>query len=237
MTIYISASLLEDFVSCNRKVYYRINKPEKSIQNRGMTIGEVVHKAIELHWNDELTANFYTEIELKSRLPDDKSALKHAQDCLQSYFHNFRQYLSEKDEVEIKFKLHWDKDVAIVGKIDRISDGKVFDWKTAKSPLSNISGNIQFILYNWAYKHMYNKLPSGVYYAALTNGSLVKYDNDPIASSVLFNEIIPDAIMAIRGRNYIRNGVFRKACYMCPYAKTCLEEVNDELARTTHIEK
>lgn len=225
MSIHISASLIEDYISCNRKVYYRIHRPDISIQNREMVIGDIVHHTLEKHSNDESKAYEVALREISLRVPNDKSALKFTEDCLQTFFHNFVAYLTSDDKIEQRFKIPYEDDVFIVGKMDRISNGCIFDWKTARKPLTDISGSVQFILYNWAYEKIYGREPSGVYYGALTNGSLVKYSRDEIAEKVLFSEIIPQVISSIKSKDYTPNGIFRKACFRCSYSDTCLEEI------------
>ena len=187
-----------------------------------MVVGNIVHEAIEKFWNDGAERLVYIYKEFLSRLPSDKLSLDYAYKCNTFFTQKFQNLLSSGDVVEEKFRIPLEKDVFIVGKMDRISNGNVFDWKTARRPLTTVSGNIQFILYNWAYKKMYNSNPSGVYYAALGNGSLVKYHPDPVAEKSLFDEIIPQAIRTIKDKDYIRNGIFRKACYRCPYSESCL---------------
>ena len=228
MGIYISQSLIEDFLSCNRKAYYRINKPELSLPVREMVIGDVVHKAIEDFWNDRESALDYSDAQLKSRLPDDKSALLTAEATLTTYFDKFSELLSPNDLVEQKFKVPHPKypDVSIVGKMDRISNKAIFDWKTTKRPPTDISKSPQFILYHWAYTQLYKENPTAVYYASLTEGSLIMYKRDLQAEQSLIYDIIPDIVTAIKQENFIQNGIFRKACFRCSYVKDCIEEKN-----------
>lgn len=214
--------MLDDFISCNRKVYYRLNKPEQAVQNKEMVMGEIVHSAIEKYWNNEIFSQGYLYGEMKKRLPDESMAF--ASTALENYHKHFQRFLADDDKVEMRFKIPWEKDVFIVGKIDRISSGNVFDWKTARKPLTNVSKSIQFILYNWAYKKTYNSEPSGVYYVALTTGEMVKYYKDGVSDATLFDEVIPQAIRVIRSKEYLRNGIFRHQCFRCPYSKICLEE-------------
>ena len=225
MAIFISASMLNDFVHCNRMVYYRINHPELQTQNKEMIIGEVVHSAIEKFWDLNAAGCFYAIEELRKRLPEHAESTDFSLDCLHIYYSNFQKLLTYNDTVEAKFKVQYDKDVFIVGKMDRISDGKVFDWKTTRKPPTNIDKDIQFILYNWAFKEIYNAEPSGVYYASLTNGSLIKYNKNPIVQDFLLGEVVPQLISTIRSKNYIHNGVFKRSCYRCVYSDTCLKEV------------
>jgi len=224
MALYLSASLLKEYVSCNRKVYYRTNRPDIAIQNIGMIVGEIVHKAIELYWNNQEGSYEYMLSEMKRRLPNEPTNF--ASDCLYVYHNNFSNLTSEEDSVEVKFKLPYEKDVFIVGMMDRITvAGNILDWKTEANPPSNISNEIQFILYNWAYKRIYNKEPSGVYFASLRTGHLVKLNYDAVKENILVNEIIPLAIKDIRNKNYVRNGIFRKGCYKCQYSNTCLADI------------
>jgi hypothetical protein len=210
-------------------VYYRINHPELQVPNKEMIIGEVVHSAIEKYWDNQINANSYTANEIATRMAHDPNPIgtyiQFGYDCLHNYFGKFKSLLTTNFTSETKFKLQIEKDVFVVGKLDRVDDGNVFDWKTARRPLTNIDNNVQFILYNWAFKKMYNAEPSGVYYAALTNGSLVKYNRNPIVEDFLLGEVVPQLVDAIRSKNYIHNGVFRKSCFRCSYSNACLKEV------------
>jgi hypothetical protein len=227
--LYISASMLDNFITCNRQAYYRLVRPDLAVQSREMIIGEIVHKTIELHWDNQDFANQYYIAEILQRLPDDKSALLHAQECLSIFFEVFAQYLTPEDEIEKKFKLLYDKDVYIVGKMDRISDGKIFDWKTTNSPPKNIDRSVQSIVYDWAYRKQFDKSPTGVYLASLSDGSLIKHNYNAIIADELMYEIVPNVIHAIKNKQFVRNGIFRKACFKCQYARSCLKEINDVL--------
>ena len=217
--------MIKDFLMCNKKVYYRINHPELQISDRDMEVGNIVHKAIELYWDNQEKAKEHINQSLNMTLPNDKSALKRAEDCMQTFFHVFRQHLSKEDEIEKKFKIPWGKDVFVVGKMDRVSSGCVFDWKTAGRPSTDTSKDVQFILYDWAYRSLYKSSPVAVYYAALATGGLVMYKRDRVAETALFGEVIPQLISAIKTKDYVPNGVFRRACYKCPYAESCLKEL------------
>ena len=237
MSIFISASLLNDFISCNRKVYYRLIKPEQSIPSREMIMGEIVHAGIEKFLMDKESSLAYMYKEVMDRIPNDKSALISVAEYNNVYHSYFKPLLLPEDNIEMKFKIPYDKDTFVVGKIDRISNGNVFDWKTDRTPQTNVSNNIQFILYNWAYRKIYNHQPSGVYYAALANGKLVKFNFNSKIEGVVLNEIIPSVIKAIKNKEYIRNGILRKACFRCVYSDTCLEEFNHELDSSTSTTK
>lgn len=224
MAIFISASMLDDYIACNRRVYYRLNSPESSIQNKEMVVGNIVHKAIELYWNDENLAFRYIFDNVSSILPNDKESLEYSLLCIKNFFSNFSQFLSDNDKIEHRFKIKYSDDVFIVGKMDRITSHKIFDWKTTRKPPKSISNSVQFILYNWAYRKLWGVNPHAVYYGALGNGELIMYRHDKVLEDVLIHELIPEAVKAIKGKNFIRNGIFRKQCFRCQYSSVCLKE-------------
>lgn len=227
MAIYISASMIDDFISCNKMVYYRINKSEVALQSRSMVVGEVVHSAIETFWNDEGKAIDFSIKQINERLPNDNQSVAKAVKCTENFFSNFRIHLSDDDEIEKKFRIQYDKDVYIVGRMDRVSRQSVFDWKTSERPKLDVSKDVQFIIYDWAYKQLYNKTAS-VYYASLSTGNLVRYSKNDIAHKVLFEDIIPQLITAIKAKDFTPNGVFRRACFNCQYSESCLKEIFEQ---------
>ena len=223
MAIFVSASLLEDFLSCNRKVHYRLEKSESAIQSREMIIGEVVHKALELFWNNYEGAIGHCTAHLQERLPGDIAALPTAFSNLDNYFRNFYPLLFPNDRVEARFKIKLSDDIYVVGKMDRVTEnGAIFDWKTTANPPKYVSGSVQLALYSWAYRQLYHKFPAGVYFAYLSTGKLMKYDHDSTAESSLLNDLIPDLVATIRRKEFIRNGIFKRTCHGCAYSETCL---------------
>lgn len=191
------------------------------MQNVNMVVGEVVHSAIEKFWEGGAIGEKFIESELMYRLGNNRPALKHAKECYYVYTNYFRQYLLPDDKIEMGFKIPISSDVFLVGKLDRVSGGNVFDWKTSKDVPTDVSNDIQFIIYNWAYKRLTNSSASGVYYASLSSGNLIKYNFNQLYYDVLFNDIIPQAIKVIKSKDFVRNGVFRKQCYWCQYKIAC----------------
>lgn len=199
-----------------------------------MVIGEIVHFAIEKFWDDYIGGLSYIEKQMSLRLADTSGAIpakdmNYAQTCFTTYWYKFRDYLTDSDVIEYKFKVPYDSNVFIVGKMDRVANGNIFDWKTARNPPKNISGSIQFLLYNWAYRKIYDKQPSGVYYAALSTGALVKLKPDQFLEDILINDLIPNAVRVIKSKDFVRNGIFNKSCYRCTYSQSCLEGMPNEL--------
>lgn len=230
MAINISASLIEDYLSCNRKVHYRINRPKTVESPKEAVIGDAVHRSLELFWDDRDKALDFVNKVLDEGGIATVSNVAFSTMCIDNFFDNFRDYLTSTDAIEKGFKIQIERDVFVVGKMDRISNNSVFDWKTSRNPPSQISNNVQFVLYNWAYEKLNKRKPTGVYYGALTKGKLIRYRHESFYEDVLINQIIPDIISSIRNKRFSPNGVFRHACFRCQYSSTCLPEIsNNEL--------
>lgn len=149
--------------------------------------------------------------------------LDNAHFYLNTFFDSFVSSLSSEDLVEHNFKLPLYDDVFIVGKIDRISRGNVFDWKTGTIRSKRLGNDPQCIIYQYAYEQLYNKKPNGVFLAALATGELIPYVESPMHTDELFSIIIPRMIKTIRSGNYERLGLFNGGCFRCPYRIGCLK--------------
>jgi len=228
MYINLSASSIKDYISCNKKYYYRRFFSSKAEPNIYMEIGTIVHNAIEKYWNDETLAMAYANEESKNIGIDSRKITN----SLNSYFRYFRDFVSPSDELEKFFKLpytdtHYDN-VYILGKFDLVSrKNSVFDWKTSQKPPKVIYDDVQFILYDWAFKKVYGYAPANVYYASLTTGKLIKYRENKAYTDVLFNEVIPSMLDAINNDDYPRTGMLNyfKQCHNCSFRSLCWDEL------------
>jgi CRISPR/Cas system-associated exonuclease Cas4 (RecB family) len=217
MPIFVSASSIKDYLACSKKLYYRTFLPDLGIINDPMAVGIVVHKALELYWNDYQRAKNYVKNNLNSRHVDKAIFF------IENYFGSFRCVTSDEDIIEKKFKIKVGADAYLVGKIDRISNGVIIDWKTAAKPPKSIDKDIQFLIYDLAYRKMYGKPPANVLYAALTTGEFIRYIHDDALSEVLKTEIIPEVINALKDNTFTRRGMFGSStCYSCIYKGACL---------------
>src|SRR5512132_3993674 len=101
--IYISASSIADFIKCPQKVLYRLTKPFPIIRNKEMITGEIVHKAIELGWQDRAKA---LEILRKESAQHKllKADMVGMEFSIDMFFLNFAPRLTDKDKIEFKFK-------------------------------------------------------------------------------------------------------------------------------------
>lgn len=230
MTINVSASALKDFLSCSRKVHYRIFEPGVSIPTREMLMGSITHKVLEKAWDDKTRAVGMIDTLCRKESIDEigRNSVLH---FVHTYFDKFSPLVTKDDKIEKRFKVKlWD-DVYLVGVFDRISRGLVIDWKTDANPPKKIDNHVQFIIYNIAYEMVYEQEPVGIYLAALKDGSLVKYRESLLYKEVILNELIPDYVEVVRKRNFVREGIFNGACFRCPYKEPCLDGDNDVMVR------
>lgn len=228
MSIYISASSLKDYIECSQKVYYRLDKQVVQTQTREMHIGLVTHSILEHGWRDLDTACDLLDSKLVSEnLTKADAELVYG--FIRTFFESFRPYIGDNDLIEYKFKVKLQDGVYLVGKMDRISDGNVYDWKTTARPPKSISDDVQFMLYESAYRTVFKESPKSVAYASLSQGKFIPYVSNKHYEYEVFNKIIPNMIRDMRSGNYFREGIFRSKCYRCPYKEVCLDGVNDEL--------
>ena len=238
MPIHVSASALTDFIACQQKIYFRIFEKGEAVPTREMLMGTITHKVLEKHWDNWERATDYG-IELCKRYKLDKVAENSVTHFIITYFNNFSPMVTKDDKIEKKFKVKLvGDDVYLVGVFDRITRGTIIDWKTSANPPKRIDNNVQFIIYDLAYKLLYKRPPEGLYLAALSDGSLVRYSESKDHADALITQIIPDYIESIRKKSFIKTGLFNGSCYRCPFKVACLGgEKSRELVRSGFIEK
>jgi CRISPR/Cas system-associated exonuclease Cas4 (RecB family) len=231
--IYISASSIADFIKCPQKVLYRLTKPFPIVRNKEMIMGEIVHKAIELGWRDRAVALGIVRKESQEQklLKADKVNMEFALDM---FFFNFAPRLTEQDKIEYMFKLPYQDDVFLVGKMDRISNENVFDWKTGRVAYK-LGTDPQCIIYDFAYNKIFGKKARSVNIGALSTGELIPYVSNELAKKELFDNIIPRMIRTIRNQSYERLGIYNHSCFRCIYKDGCLTGGNNELVDSNFI--
>lgn len=229
MTLYLSASAIKDYLSCSMRYFCRRYHKSEGVTTPAMLLGSVVHKAIEVEWRDKDRAlALAKDLAEKEDLTTDLQAS--AQMYVRKFFSSFASILKETDTIELDFKIKYAEDVYLIGKIDRIihEDNVVIDWKTGKRPPSPmaITSDPQFILYNWAYRKLYKKVPL-LYHASLYKGKLSRYVRSGKNEFVLFNEIIPTMVEDITKGKYVRSGLLRwnSPCRNCTYKEYCWNEL------------
>jgi len=230
--IRLSASAIKDWLSCQKKYYYRVNFPEKAIKSNSLLIGGIVHTVLEKSWEDKYDAYKLAYNICKSNSYSkaiESSSIK----FINNFFRYFRQLVSKNDIVEKFFELPYDKDIVMVGKYDRIINDKIiYDWKTSRYIPKEIGSDIQFIIYYESFNKEYGYYPE-LFFGGLYNGSIVKYRPSEIHTKVLYNEIIPNMIEDIYRGDFPRTGLhtysFGKVnCYYCQFKKYCMKELEKE---------
>lgn len=232
MPIYISASLLTDYISCNRRAHFRLHHSAESVQSRESFIGTVVHESLEKYSDfPDLCRKHLTE-----RLPEERDHI-FGMGCIDTFYDKFHVLLGKDDAVEFRFKIPIRNDCYLVGKMDRISGGSVYDWKTERTMPKSINKSIQFSVYWWAYKRLFEAMPRGVYYASLTSGALLLYKPDELFVNSIFGSLVPEVVNSIRAGRYTPTGLFNGSCFRCQYKDICLKEMESELDSTTSDKK
>lgn len=221
MPVYLSASSISDFIKCPQRVLYRFKKTVPEVPSRGMIIGRIVHQAIEKGWRDKKHAYSILHAGIKEEGLKTADTIN-MEFMIDIFFLNFKDKLGDKDLIEYNFKLPLYDDVFIVGKMDRITQGNLIDWKTTSNLPSRLGNDVQCIIYDWAYRKLFGKEPASICVAGLSTGKLIPYREETLYVKELFDNIIPRMIRTIRHETYERLGVFNHSCYLCPYKAGCL---------------
>lgn len=229
MSVYLSASSIADFIRCSQKVYYRIYKPFPEIPSKEMLLGRVVHEAIEKGWQDRNVA--YDIISKGARkFGFGKADLTNMGFYVDMFFLNFLPRLSDDDKIEYMFKVKLHDDVFIVGKMDRISNGNVYDWKTTSKLSKNLGNDVQCMIYDFAYQSLFKEKPASICLGWLREGQLLPYVENTAYREEVFDRIIPRMIKTIKSNSYEKLGIFNHSCFKCQWRQGCLSTgVNDEL--------
>jgi CRISPR/Cas system-associated exonuclease Cas4 (RecB family) len=223
---------MKDFDKCSSRYYYRINNPEYGVPSVPMKVGTLVHKVMESANTTTYKlayASGMTEIKkLGLEGEDKKFAVDKLDKSLNNYLTYFKSLTTAGDEVEINFRIPFDTNVNLVGRIDRLNKqrGMVIDWKTSTKDPFQINTDVQFLLYKYAFNYLYHKLPTSVLYANLFTGKLISLQDE---GNVNYNNLqkvrIPSMVHRIKDGDFHLEGRKKKGvCENCPYKETCFRE-------------
>lgn len=224
MPIYLSASSIADYIKCPKRVFFRIHKPFPPILSREMVLGISMHHILERGWKTREKA-YEILGEEKEKLKLTKKEHTDFSFMIDLFFLNFRGLLGDSDLIEYMFKLQLYDDVFLVGKMDRVSQGNVFDWKTGATA-KNLQGDVQCIIYDYAFNKLFGRPPSSVCIGALKQGQLVPYSKNDLYTNELFDAIIPKMIKTIKSENYEKLGLFSHGCFRCQFREGCIGATN-----------
>lgn len=218
MPLFISATSIKDFLSCEKKLFYRINFPESAVIPDNVAVGTYVHEVLEKFWDNKKSAISF----LRKRTSGN--VLKSCEEIVDTFFSDFHFLCSKADKIEFKFKIAVAENVFVIGKIDRMTANGVIDWKTSGKSLRSISKDVQFMLYHWAFETLNHRKPAYTSCVNLTTKEILSYKYDDALMRELHEFIIPSTISKIKSRQFSRVGMLTGKCGSCLYKKRCLED-------------
>jgi CRISPR/Cas system-associated exonuclease Cas4 (RecB family) len=224
--IHISASLIKDFMDCPQKAVYRIYYPELSEATPEQRVGTLVHKVLEDPQTREVSLDRAHIMLLEEELLGHEAKIK---GCINSYFDTFAEMTTPNDIVEYKFNINFPRDsYSLVGKFDRIVDKSVIiDWKTSTRVPRDLSKDIQFIVYQEAFKRLYGHNPTSMIYAALGADKGVQVHINKRYSVFVFEKLIPKILTLLSNTELAyKRGILdtNNVCSYCNFVRPCWEE-------------
>ena len=185
----LSATSIGDALECFQRLYYRTNHPEAAKVSGHVIYGSIVHEAIEQFDNPD-DAIEWSKQEWKVRSPSgdympDRKPKKPPKSFKKMFgnYYNVMEPQIDGGEKEVFFRLPWKgagEEIEILGKMDRVTDTAVYDWKTgARKPTKYQLHNLQFYLYAWAFEKLHDRPPENVYYGYLNGGDLININLKP----------------------------------------------------------
>jgi len=238
MNLYLSASAIQDYVTCPRRFYYRLYHSKEAEKSFAMEFGNLGHFLAEKYFeweglddHDRLVFcnEFIKNNELLSRLSrqtvNDKILL------YTKTLGNYTELLDKDDLVEKFFKIKYKDDLYFTGKLDRINPKTrmVIDWKTSKRlPPMLFDNNLQFIFYRRMYKELYGCYPSSMYLVSLIKPAMRTFKPNDYYESVVFNQLIPSIYNDWKKNSFPKLGYFKDKwiCEYCSYKNFC--SLNEE---------
>lgn len=222
--LYLSVSSLRDYLACPKRFWWRSRKKSQPEINEYVLRGQIIHNAIEtcdtLEDALEFAGNKYAKDFLSAGIPQDVEKM------LYNYYEKIEPVLEVRnpDNIELMFKVKWNSNTFIVGKIDRISSDKtkLYDWKTSfRTPSTHTLHDPQFYVYQWAISKLYDVEPE-VYYGHLMSGKLFRVDiNEKMWYNIkyLINEVSGE----LQKRKYFPR-VPGYQCESCFFKTVCWKE-------------
>ena len=226
MSLYLSASSIKDYLLCTKKFYYRGSKQFEFVENPSMQLGSIVHEIIEKYWDKSLE---YLLTTLSNECFDknlSEEMIEKGATSLTNFYNSKDLWgLTKDDKIEYGFKLPMSADVFLVGKMDRITtNGILLDWKTESSPPESIDLVPQFIIYDYAYKRLFDRNAT-IYSVGIYTGTQVMYKRNNVAYNEMIQSIIPNMVENIKANRFSREGMFNSKCYRCLYKNVCLGDL------------
>jgi CRISPR/Cas system-associated exonuclease Cas4 (RecB family) len=227
----LSASAIRDYISCPKKLKYRMNVSGEAVKTPQMILGTIVHKVIENYkkWNTIqdglILANHYLD---QDGVALPKEQLDNMRIAITAYM-NFRNYSENANYVEFDFFLPLKSEgISIIGRMDAIGKDYIVDWKVTESLPMFLHNDPQFILYDWAFEQIRKEKPKKVLYISLLHNKIVEYNRNDYYFNNLFREVIPSIV---NNKYYYPKGLYEyvraekyRICNKCPFKSVCWGE-------------
>jgi CRISPR/Cas system-associated exonuclease Cas4 (RecB family) len=229
--LYLSASSISDFYRCPMSYHYRVNNKESAILSDDLILGQVIHTAVE-KYDDFYSAFEFADAEWKNktgaRYSVPRKPPKSIKKLIKGYFDIMDEVKGTADYVQMEkehfFRFKYRSDIMLVGKIDLMANGCIFDWKTSPAPPSNyVLYDPQFTIYWLAYRQLFKRDPEKIYYGWLYGGRLYEV---PMDEALLKNlDLILDRMAEIcyNMENTVR--LMGYQCSRCMYRGICYSEL------------
>lgn len=181
-----SATKIKDYMHCRSFYYDRYVQRAQQSKDTSAIVGTAVHKAIELYYTSGKNPLYI----LQRTIAQELNAAQENGDVIiyrQPYVEMVQsgaEYLNGYDFTrysngisEVKFSLPLTDSVTVNGVIDRITDDDiVIDYKTSSRQPKDLSNDVQFTLYTWAFLQLYGRMPSAVYWYHFRTQTAIAYN-------------------------------------------------------------
>lgn len=231
--IRLSATKIKTFSTCNRQYYYKyFDRLPTGVSGRAL-LGRCVHKAIELGFQGQDPMSVYNQYWIEgvpTVTSNDNMGKLYNEGLKMVDLYDFNQIPPLEMELgfELPFPNREEPVVLIQGFFDQILRGDVLvDLKTGlrRPKPSVLKYSTQFVLYAWAYRELYGKLPK-IYWHHLRTGDKILADIGEEQIASLFPIIMglkAQLTYADQIEQYPRN-VDDMVCGMCSFRGPCLGE-------------
>lgn len=235
--LYLSASSMKDFMDCSYRFYLRREHKDSAEITDDIIFGRIVHEAIE-KYDDEEHAVAWANDEWEREKSEGNASFvtivreppKSFRVQLSNYYNKIVPLLGPRATalVEWKFEYIWAPNVWIIGKMDRIDNDIIYDWKTGnRLPDKYTLRDFQFYLYYLMYGKIFKRAPRAVVYGHLATGQLLPLD---INEELVYNasRLVDRVVADITERPAERR--FGYHCKSCLYKTKCEELLREETA-------
>jgi len=222
----LSASRLKTFSACPKQYYYAYIDKQDTKKHPAAVLGTAVHRTIERVYRDrtEPVSTFIREFDAEAEkcgVEDPRSKYKNDGIKMVGDFDYGKRIPKES---ELEFTLAFPNQAhplcMVHGYIDQAYDWGFVDLKTnARKPLQGVLDNdLQFIVYNWAYKEIYGQTAQQRIWQHLRTGEDLKADvegKEDLAARVI-ERILEADFTGIYDKN------IGAPCILCNYRAICL---------------